>query len=214
MAQTWTLADINAKVRAITGELTTEDIEDTALNDRINDFYQNDFAREAYVSDFEDWFTASFTDGVGEYAVSTDYLKLETPMTTQASDDTMANVKFFQDKDAFFADYPEEVTPTEARPAAVLLYGNTLYPRPVPDAAYTFKAACKKKPDALTASSSPVDVHWGKAIAYGTAAERAMEDQDEDAAKGFVSMYQYFMGKVNEKKKLQKNTNQRATPRF
>lgn len=214
MAQTWTLADIRAKVRAISGELTTEDIENTVLDDRINDFYQNDFAREAYVSDFETWFTASFTDGVGEYAVSNDYLRLETPMTVQDSDDVITNVKFFQDKDAFFKDYPEEVTPTEHRPAAVLLYGNRLYPRPVPDAAYTFKAACKKKPDALTADTAPVDVHWGKAIAYGTALEMAAEDNDDELVNKLTGPFTYFMGKVSEKKKLQKNTNQRAVPRF
>lgn len=214
MAQDWTLADIRAKVRAISGELTTEDIENSALDDRINDFYQNDFAREAYVSNFEDWFTATFTDGVGEYAVSNDYLILETPMTTQASDDTITNVKFFQDKNAFFAEYPEEVTPTEARPAAVLLYGNKLYPRPVPNTSYTFKAACRKKPDALTGDTSPVDVHWGKAIAYGTALEMAAEDNDDDLVNKLTGPFTYFMGKVNEKKLLQKNTNQRATPRF
>ena len=214
MAITWTLAEIRAKVREITGELTTEDIEDADLNNRINDFYRNIFPLEVYVAEFEDWFTTDFTDGDGEYDISQDYLRLETPMTILDSDDVYSIPKFYQDKDEFFHLYPEEVTPTEARPAAVLLYGNILYPRPVPDASYTFRAACIKKPEALTESTAPVDVRWGPCIAYGTAIEMKMEDMDRAAAEELAPIYEYFQKMVSQKKLVQKAINQRATPRF
>jgi len=215
MAITWTLAEIRAKVREITGELTTEDIEDADLNNRINDFYRNIFPLEVYVAEFEDWFTQATADeDGGEYTVSQDYLRLMTPMTTMDSDDVLATVKFYQDKDEFFHLYPEEADPTEARPAAALLYGGKLYLRPEPDAIYTFRAACIKKPDALTESTAPVDVRWGPCIAYGTAIEMLMEDMDKPAAEELAPIYEYFQKMVSQKKLVQKAINQRATPRF
>lgn len=215
MALTWTLAEIRAKVRLITGEKTEEDISNDDLDSQINDFYQNDFPRAAHVADFDGWYElAMASDDGGEYTVELDYLKLMTPMTILDSDDILTTVKFFQDKDEFFHLYPQDPDATEDRPAAVLLYGGVLYAGPKANANYTFKAACTKKPDALTADTAPVDLNWGKAIAYGTAIEMKMEDQDEDAANGFVPLYQYFLNKLSQKEIMQKATNQRATPRF
>lgn len=215
MALTWTLAEIAAKVREITGEGTTEDISNTNLYNKINDFYRNIFPLEVYVAEFEDWFeqVTADEDG-GEYPVSQDYLRLMTPMTTMDSDDVLMNVKFYQDKDTFFALYPEEADPTEARPAAACLYGGKLYLRPEPDGIYTFRAACIKKPTALTANTAPTDLRQGPAIAYGTAIEIKMEDQDKEAANELVPIYDYYKGKISQKKMMQKAVNQRATPRF
>lgn len=214
MALTWVLTDIRTKVRAITGLLTAEDISNTDLDNKINDFYRNDFPLAAYVAEFEDWFeqVTADEDG-GEYDISQDYLRLTTPMTTMDSDDVLMNVKFYQDKDTFFALYPEEEDPTEARPAAALVYGGTLYLRPEPDGVYTFRAACIKKPDALIESTAPLDIRWGKAIAYGTAIEMKYEDKDKSGADELVPIYQHLLGEINKKKMMQKNTNQRATPR-
>jgi len=214
MALTWIGSQICTKIRAITGEGTVEDITDAALLDRINDFYRNTFALDAYSSDFEDWFTESFTDGTATYDVSDDYLRLDTPMTTLDSDDDLAPIKFYQDKDEFRSVYPEDPNATECRPAAVLLYGKKLYPGPIPDDTYTFKAACIKKPTALTADTAPPDIRMGPAIAYGTAIEMLMEDNDREAADELVPIYQYFLGQVNKKKMVQKSSQQRATPRF
>lgn len=215
MAQTWTLAEIRTKVRAITGEKTTEDWTDSELNDKINDFYRNIFPLDVYVAEFEDWFTQTTADeDGGEYTISQDYLRLMTPMTTMDSDDVLATVKFYQDKDKFFHLYPEEADPTEARPAAALVYGGKLYLRPEPDAIYTFRAACIKKPDALTADAAPPDIRWGPAIAYGTAIEMKMEDKDSEGASELIPVYQYFIGKISQKKLMQKAVNQRAVPRF
>ena len=136
------------------------------------------------------------------------------PLAHFAPDDVIYKVDFYQDKDEFLSLYPEEVTPTESRPAAVLLYGGALYPRPVPDASYTFKAACIKKPTALTASTAPTDLRHGLPIAYGTAIEMFMEDNDTEAADKLAPVYQYFLGKVNQKKMTQEAVNQRAAPRF
>lgn len=215
MALTWTLAEIRGKVRRITGQLTVEDISDSDLNDRINDYFRNIFPLEVYVAEFEDWFTETTAnlDG-GEYAISQDYLRLMTPMTIMDSDNVLANVKLYQDKDEFFHLYPEVADPTEARPVAALLYGGKLYLRPEPDAVYTFRAACIKKPTALTADTAPPDIRWALAIAYGTAVEMKLEDNDKEAADELVPLYQYFLGKISQKKMMQKNVNQRSIPRF
>lgn len=213
MPLTWIGSEIVTKVRNITGEKTAEDITDADLLNRINDYYRNLFPLEVYVSDFEGWFTETFTDGDGDYDVSQDYLRLETPMTILDSDDVYSTPTFYQDKDEFFHLYPEEVTPTEDRPAALLLCDNVLYPRPVPDASYTFKAACIKKPTALTLTTAPPSLRWGPAIAYGTAIEMLMEDNSDEADE-LTPIYRYFLNKISQKKIMQKAVNQRATPRF
>jgi len=214
MALTWIGSQIVTKVREITGKLTTEDISDDDLLDKVNDFYRNVFPLEVYVAEFEDWFTQTLTDGDGDYDVSQDYLRLDTPMTILDADDVYSIPKFYQDKNEFFHLYPEEVTPTEERPAAVLLYGGVLYPRPVPDTTYTFKSACIKKPVALAVGTAPTDLRQGPAIAYGTAIELLMEENDKEAADDLGPAYTYFKNKVSQKKLMQMNTNQRAMPRF
>lgn len=215
MSQAWNLADIRAKVRRISGESTSEDIENSDLDDQINDFYRNDFPLAVHVAEFDEWFTqvTANLDG-GEYAISQDYLKLMTPMTIMDSDDVLTTVKFYQDKDKFFDLYREEADPTENRPAAALLYGFKLYLRPEPDAIYTFRSACVKKPDALTEDTAPVDIRWGKAIAYGTAIEMKYEDGDKQAGDELIAIYQYFLTTISRKRIMQTATNQRAVPRF
>lgn len=215
MALTWILTEIAAKVREITGDKTTENISDVDLYAKINDFYQNDFPLIVYVSEFEDWFTqvTANLDG-GEYTISQDYLRLMTPMTTMDSDDVLSNVKFYQDKDEFFYLFPEEADPTEAHPYAALVYGGKLYLRPEPDGIYTFRAACIKKPTALITTTAPVDIRWGKAIAYGTAIEMKIEEKDTKGADELVPIFEHLVNEINKKKMMQKNTNQRAVPRF
>lgn len=216
MALTWTLAQIRAKVREITGELTEENISDSDLNDKINDFYRNIFPFEVYVAELDDWFTQVTASGDdGEYDVSQDVVRLDTPMTLKDSNDILSTVKFYQDKDEFFHLYPQDPNAAENRPAAMLLYGGVLYPGPKADAVYTFKAACIKKPDELSTDDSvPLDVRWGPAIAYGTAIEIKMEDQDKAAADELIPICQYFLRRISQKKMMQIATNQRATPRF
>jgi len=215
MALTWTLAQIRAKVREITGELTEEDISDSDLNDKINDFYRNIFPFEVYVAEFDDWLTQATASGDdGEYDVSQDVVRLDTPMTLKDSDDILSTVKFYQDKDEFFHLYPKDPNAAENRSAAALLYGGVLYLRPKPDAIYTFEAACTQKPDALSDDSVPLDVRWGPGIAYGTAIEIKMEDQDKAAADELIPICQYFLRRISQKKMMQIATNQRATPRF
>lgn len=214
MALTWIGSQIVTKVREITGKLTTEDISDSDLLDRVNEYYRNIFPLEVYVAEFEDWFTQTTADeDGGEYTIGQDYLRLMTPMTTLDSDDVLADVKFYQDKDEFFHLFPEEADPTEARPYAALPYGGKIYLRPEPDAIYTFRAACIKKPTALTTATAPVDVRWGPCIAYGTAIELLMEDNDKVGADELAPAYTFFKNKVSQKKIMQKNTNQRAVPR-
>jgi len=215
MALTWILSEIATKVRAITGLLTTEDIEDVDLYAKINDYYRNNFPLVAYVSEFDDWFeqVTADEDG-GEYAFDQAYLRLDTPATIMDSDDILSDVKLYQDKDRFFYLFPEEADPTESTPYAALIYGQTLYLRPEPDGIYTFRAACIKKPTALIAATAPPDLIWGPAIAYGTAIEMMIEDLDDEAMGKLTGVFQYHLNKIDRKKIMQKKTNQRTTPRF
>lgn len=216
MALTWKLSEIRTKFRAATGLKTEEDITNDDADNLINDYYQNIFPLVAYVPELEDWFTqATEADDGGEYAIDAAYLRLMTPATTLDSDDVLSECKLYQDKDKFFSLYPEVKDPTTGHPASAFLWGGTLYLRPESDAVYTFRSACIKKPDVLEDGDSvPLNVRWGPCIGYGTAIEKLVEEGNMDRAAEIEPLYQHLLTLINRGKIMQKNTNQRAVPRF
>jgi len=102
MALTWNLSLIRTKVRSLTGKKSTGQISDNALDDEINDFYQNIFPVECEPEKLKGWLRqATSVSDSGEYSVSSNVLKLKGPVTINGADITL-----YQDEDAFFAKYP------------------------------------------------------------------------------------------------------------
>jgi hypothetical protein len=99
MALTWTLEEINAKVRELSGRPSTNQISDSDLNDQINDFYTLRFVNDIRVTDVEGYLTQATTVADdGEYAVLDSVLRIENPMLINGE----FGVTFHQEKDAFF----------------------------------------------------------------------------------------------------------------
>lgn len=219
MALTWTRAQIRAKLRKLVAMPSTSQMSDTDMDDKINDFYQNHFPDDVHVQELETFFeinTSSVDDG--EYALS-DYMHtIEEPMTIKDSDNKVSKVDFYLDKNKFFTLYPADAhdeTSERNKPQAALLYGRVVYLRPKANAIFTFKTAAKKKPAALSLDTSvPLDVRWGKAIAYGTAILIEEDKRNFDRAAELSKVYMVLISKINGRDLIQMTKNQRAKPRF
>lgn len=218
MPLTWTIEEIETEVRTLTGKPGTTDLDQPAMWDRINDFYQNVFSGDVYVQELDSWWTFdTAVDDDCEEALPATVFTIEKPMTLKDSDNNISKVRFYVNKSTFFELYPEDTTDEEAErgtPAAALLYNRILYLRPKADEVFTFKAASTIKPDALTAGETPLNVQWGPAIAQGTAVMIRNRDKDFEAAKELAVVYQALILVINRPNLIQMTKNKRAMPRY
>lgn len=219
MALTWKLSEIRTEVRELASMPDASHISNDALDDRINDFYQNIFPGDIYAQELEDWYTFdTAADDDCEQALPATVFTVEEPMTLKDSDDAISKVTFYQNKNKFFKLYPEDTTDEDAErgtPIAALLYKRTLYLRPKADEVFTFKAACKIKPDELSTDESvPLDVRWGPAIAQGTAVLIKQRGREFEGAKELNTVYQGMLGVINRRDLVQKTKGTRAMPRW
>lgn len=217
MAITWILTEIEAEVRELVGMPGTSGLGQDAMRDRINDFYQNWFPADIDVQELESWWEFDTADDDDcEEPLPVTVRTIEKPMTLKDSDDAITKLDFYLNQAVFFELYPEDTTDEEAErgtPAAALLYNRTLYLRPKADEVFTFKAASKIKPDALTADTAPLNVQWGPAIAQGTAVMIKNSGSDFEAALEKDKAYQAFITIIN-RRDLKQSKNQRAMPRW
>ncbi len=217
MALTWILEEIEAEVRELVGMPGTSGMTQAVMRDRINDFYQNFFPEDIDVAELESWWTFDTAiDDDCEEALPATVFTISKPTTLKDSDDAISKLKFYLNQAVFFELYPEDTTDEEAErgtPAAALLYNRTVYLRPKADEVFTFKAASKIKPDALTAGVAPLNVQWGPAIAQGTALLIKNRGSDFEAAKEKNEAYQAFITIIN-RRDLKQSSNQRAMPRW
>jgi len=219
MALTWKLSEIAAEVRDLAGMPDASQITKAALNNRINDFYQNIFPVDAYVQELESWYTFdTAADDDCEESLPASVRTIEGPITLKHSDDVISSVEFYLNKAKFFNLYPEDSTDEDAErgtPVAALLYNRTVYLRPKADEIFTFKAASKIKPDVLSDDDSvPLDVSWGPAIAQGTAVLIKNKQKDFERARELSAVYESMINLINRRNRIQKTRNSRAMPRF
>jgi len=211
----WTLTQLRSKVRELTGRLSTSDLSNSDLDDKINDFYLYVLPDEIVLPELKTFYSLTATDGTGSYTLPSTVFKIEKPITVDDGDgDAVSELGFWEDKDAFFTEYPEDDSADEDQPADMLLYGNTIYLRPIPDAAYTVKMAAIQRPTALSADSDTVtNPKWGPVIAYGTAIQMFIDAKDVDGASDLSDIYQFHLNSVDRKNLLQL-ANLRSVPSF
>ena len=220
MAITWKLSEIRAEARRLAALVSTDsEYTDAVMNDLINNFYQNIFPDDVYVQELESWYTFdTAADDACEQALPSSIRTIERPMTLKDSDDVITKLDFYLDKAKFFALYPEDTTDEDAErgtPIAALLYNRIVYLRPKADEVYTFKAASKIKPYALSADTSvPLDVRWGPAIAHGVAVYIKNRGSDFEAALEKDTVYQALIIRINRRDLIQKTQSSRTKPRF
>ncbi len=99
----WTLADIRAKVRNVTGRPSTDQISDTELNNYINNYYVFTMPFELKEQITDQFLKFNTTPGIDEYSFPGGYFT-DSP---GAYADGFPLV-FYQDPDIFFQDWPQQ----------------------------------------------------------------------------------------------------------
>lgn len=203
MALTWTLEEIEAEVRELCSMPGISGMGTDSMRSRINDFYQNFFPEDIDVQELESFWTFdTATDDDCEEALPTTVRTIEEPMTLKDSNDAITKVDFYLNQRVFFKLYPEDAE--RSTPESALLYKRTVYLRPKAEEVFTFKAASRIKPDALTAGVAPSNVQWGPAIAQGTAVLIKNRLPDIEAAKELAEVYKILINAINQRDLKQK----------
>ena len=219
MALTWILTEIETEVRELIGAPGILYLNQAAIFNWINDFYRNVFPGDIYDQQLESWWTFDTADsdtGSTETLPETVFT-ISGPMTIKDSDDNILPIDFYSNKSTFYNIYPEDSADEEderSTPASALLYNRIVELRPKADAVFTFKAASKIKPDALTAEVAPLNIMWGPAITYGTAAMLMLRKKDHERASELGDVYRGLVNVINKPNLIQKSKNTRAIPRF
>lgn len=211
----WTLAQLRAKVRELTGQCSTSQLSDADLTDKINDFYCNVFPDEIELPELKGFYSFSTVQGDGEYALPSTVLRIKKPITIDdGNGDAVARLGFWNDENAFFTEYPDDASASQNAPLDLLQYGSKLYLRPIPDGVYTVKAAAVQRPAALVEGTDTViNPKWGPAIAYGTAIQMFIDQKDSDGADELTGIYQVHLNSIG-RKHLQQLSALRSVPSF
>ena len=219
MALTWILTEIETEVRQLCGMPGVTEFTQQEMFDRINDFYLNWLPTDVFVQEIESWWTFNTADsdtGSTE-TLPASVLSIHDPMTIKDSDDVISGIDFYINKNEFYELYPEDSADEDderGTPLSALVYNRTVDLRPKADEVFTFKAASKIKPAALTAGTAPLDVRWGPAIAQGTAVMIKNHMKDIEAAQELGAGYQTMIDTINRRDLIQKHKGKRAMPRY
>ncbi|GAF99214.1 unnamed protein product, partial [marine sediment metagenome] len=181
-----------------------------------NDFYVNRLPEELKLPDREGFYSFDTGDGVGTYALPQYIIDIRDFTIDDGDDDAVEPLTFWHDKSAFFAEYPEDVGAATQQPTDILLFGETLYPRPIPDDTYTITAQVTQRPvtEFTLDADLPLQSSWGELIAYGGAIEILADDSDDE---GIVSLkirpfgYDYLL-RLLKRKQLARLVGVRSKP--
>ena len=100
-------------------------------------------------------------------------------------------------------------------PEALLLDGQVLYARPIPNDVFIIEMQQFAKPTALSSDSDKVTVpEWGPVVAFGTAAEILIGSGDEERKAEIARGYQFYKNLLDRKVAMQLSTNQSTTPQW
>jgi hypothetical protein len=100
----WTLANLRARFRTLTGRGTTGDISNADCNSFISDYYRYEFCLEMQLDRFDASYTVDLTaTDSGEYTVSEDVLDIQGPIFCNDEE-----VGICPDKESFWRLYPSD----------------------------------------------------------------------------------------------------------
>jgi hypothetical protein len=215
----WTVSDIKAKVRRLTGRPSTAQLSDELLLNLINDFYVHKFPHYVEAKELETFvaMTTAATDS-GTYGLSAPVLTVQNPVTITDSDSVVSNVAMYLDPALFFAVYPDDGHDEDDErntPEAVLFWDRSLYLRPRPDAVYTLKfTALYRRTAFVNDTDYPTDYAWGPLIAYGAALEVLRESGETEEVQRLTEGFERELMIMRAKQTRQIPANARSVPVF
>ena len=216
----WTLGNIKASIRKLTGRPDTSQISDAEIGNYISDFYENVLPTLIQLPEIRGWldFNTSAAD-TGEYDLTA--VALGGPTLLYVFPPMMVDgvqINISMDPGSFWQGYPKGGTPSYApsKPQDALLDGNTLYLRPIPDGVYEITAPILQAPVALAnAGDQPIVNLWGKAIAHGAAIEIFKDNGQFEEAKNLDPYLQGYIIMIRRRDLQQLIALRvRAAPRF
>ena len=126
MAITWTLSELRAKIRLLTGKRSTSQLSNDDLDAFINDYYQNRFPNEVQLDRLKSSTTqaTSSTDS-GQYTLSTDIVTLLTDVEEEPVTINGRRIKVYKSRTKFFDAFPQDGGAAYAITAPSLVIGTT-----------------------------------------------------------------------------------------
>jgi hypothetical protein len=202
MAELWTVSEMTALFRALTGRKSTNQISDADILVKLNQYYRFEMPIDVgmQLPELDGWLT--FTIGTGEdedkyqlyysagltvtfilSSVLTAYGVASVGPPVYVDDEP---IEFWTDVTRFYDKYPFDYDET-GQPTDVLLYGRELIFRPFPDDTYSVRIKRHAIPAELV--SKPVHPLLGPVTAYGAAIaflnSKGENDGAEDLAPAF-----------------------------
>ena len=199
----WTVAQLQAKFRELTGRPSASQITDDDILIEINHYYQYIFPVETQISEFKGWYTFNTIDGTG-------YQDLPDTVTEVGSPAYVNNdgVNLWLDEKSFYEEYPHDYV-TENIPTDILMFDRQLILRPIPDAVYPVRIRMKSSvPTALTTGDLDNSL-WGYTIVYGSSIAYLSDEGDNTLAGELKPEYKYHLSTVTRQKIRQSPANKR-----
>lgn len=231
----WTLTNLRAKFRALTGRPDTSSLPNADIDAYLNQFYQGILPEILHLEKKDGWwqFNTTASDS-GSYAYASNLIVVRPPLYVIRADppveesypwtegflESAINVdqgqlRVFTEPEAFYGSWPQQVTYTRAQPIDALLWARTLAIMPPPDQIYTIAARAEKSDFAALVNplDGPEQDNWGAAIAYGAAIEFLNDKGDAAQAGELAGMFEYHLRLCN-RREIRNMMFKRAVPRF
>lgn len=200
----WTVANMQAKIKDLCGNSALVDAE---ILVRINNVYQNVLPLEFHLQGLEGRYTLTCIDGIAQYTIDPDlYFSVSSPAyIDNLGIGSLTQIRFRTDPIGFWSSFPEPTalgTAIKAEPSQVLYWMQTIFPRPVPDAAHVITLDSYDKPTALVAGA-PLEDLWGPVLCYDVATDILFDAQDTDPIQGLMEARTFFADKIVSKEIMQ-----------
>ena len=168
----WTLADIRTEVRNLTGRKNTANPSNSDIDIRINRFITFKLVQIAKFNRQESFYNFTTTAALGTYSLPTTFQFLEA--RGFIGDD---EINIFRNPDLFWSRWNVDTSNDSAKPSEILIWGNELTLRALPDDAYNVRIIGYERPSELTSDSSTMrNEGWGELVAYGTSIDMLNSD--------------------------------------
>ena len=111
--------------------------------------------------------------------------------------------------------YTDGFNSVRGQPEALLLDGQILYARPIPNDIFIIEMQQFAKPTALSSDSDKVTVpEWGPVVAFGTALELLIGGSDDARMAELTQGYNFYKNLLDRKVAMQSATNQSTIPKW
>jgi len=185
-------ATAKSRIRGITGWSDTDDLVSARLEEIINYIYTIKIPERINWDRQQGWVYLDTVADTGDYAMATTLLDasggtaigtrirlIKPPVMLLIDDDNTDIINFTYDADGFWKEYPRYANEETSIPQHLLMDGRTLFPRPIPDDAYTFQAWAVWRPATL-ATGSTLEADWEQATIAGSVAMIREDDENWD----------------------------------